>query len=171
MLDLLWSALDSVKYLFGRPSLRVRVFEENETQVGGLKIEIENVGSRPTSLMPHIHIAYWVPEGPRIIHHKAVYDVREVDRELPPFKARVFTATGRGVHHNYGFSWFRSYLVRTTTGHWTRAHTRHALLDPLSVWRYWWELALFRTRGRINAGAARMSITRMGEDRRARGPH
>lgn len=163
---------DAVKYLFGRPSLVVRVFEERESEaVGGLQFEIENVGSRPTSFRPQIHVTYWVPEGVRILRRKAVYDIREVDRELPPFKARVFTASARGLHHNYGFSWFRTYLFRTTTGHWTRAHVRHALLDPLSPWRYWWELVAFITRGRLNAGARGMSMDKMIEDRRSLGPH
>ena len=162
--------LTRVKYLSSRPSLIVRVFGEREREpVGGLRFEVENKGGRPTSLRPPVHVTSWVPEGPRIVRRKAVYDVREVDRELPPSKARVFTASARGLHHNCVLAWFRSFLFRTTTGHWTRAHVRHALLDPLSPWPYW-ELVLFLTFGRLNAGATSMTIDKVIEDRRSRGP-
>lgn len=163
---------DSIKYLFGRPSLRIRIFEEKESEpVGGLRFEIENVGNRPTSLRPEIIVTYWVLERRELRKKKAAYAVRESDRELPPFKARVLSASARDLHPNYGFSWFRSYLFRTTTGHWTRAHVRHALLDPLSPLRFWWEMIRFRTTGRLDAGATSMSIDRMIDDQRARGPH
>lgn len=160
-----------LKYLFSRPALRVRVFEEKEEEIGGFRVEVENVGGRPTSLRPEITLTYWVLERKAMRWKKAALDIREVDRELPPFRAKLFSATARGLHPNYGYSWFRSYFVRTTTGHWTRVHTRHALLDPLSPAQFWWELIRFRTTGRLNAGATSMSLQKMVEDRRARGPH
>lgn len=160
-----------LKYLLSRPSVRVRVFEEKEEEVGGFKLEVENVGGRSTSLRPEILLTYWVVERMHWRKMTAALDIRDVDRELPPFKARVFGATARGLHRHYPMSWFRSYLLRTTTGHWTRVHVRHALLDPLPAPRFWWEMLRFRTTGKLDGGATSMSITKMEEDRRARGPH
>jgi len=163
--------VNGLRYLAGRPSLRARVFEEKDSQeVGGLTFELENVGSRPTSLKPIISVSYWLPQRGGLRRKTATYAVREVDRELPPFKARVFSASGQGLHPNYGFSWFRTFTLRTTTGHWTRVHVRHQLLTPLSAPRFLWELGLYRLFGRVRSNSS-MSIEDFETQRRMQGPH
>lgn len=159
--------VDAAKYLVNRPILRARVFVD--TAEGELQVEIENVGGRPTSLVPEIGLVYWVPEKGRLRRRTATLAVGDVDRELPPFKARVFGATADGLHPGYPFSWFRTYGLRTTTGHWIDFHVRNALLEPLSVFRFHWELLQYRIRGRLN-GVAPTTIEDMRSQRRRIGP-
>lgn len=163
--------VDGLRYLAGRPSLHARVFEEKQPEEAGtLRFELENVGQRPISLKPIISVSYWVLEKGRLRRKAGTYAVREVDRELPPFKAKVFSASGQGLHPNYGFSWFRSLTIRTTIGHWTRVHVRHQLLTPLSAPRFVFELALYRVFGLIESDMAR-SIEDFDDQRRRQGPH
>jgi len=163
--------VDLLRYLGGRPSLRARVFQEKDSEaVGGLRFELENVGNRPTSLDPIISVSYWVPQRDGLKRKTATYAVREVDRKLPPFKAKGFSASSQGLHPNYGFSWFRTFTVRTTTGHWTRVHVRHALLDPLSVSRFLWELGLYRVFGLLEDSGS-INVDDFEAQRRRQGPH
>jgi hypothetical protein len=164
--------IEAVRYLAGRPSLRVRVIQDRDSEeVGSLRFELENVGSRPTSLHPLILVSYWLPIRGHFKRQTATFAVREIDRELPPFRAKVFSASSEGLHANYGFSWFRTFTVRTTTGHWTRVHVRHALLDPLSAPRFYWELGRFRALGRLPRSASSMNIDEFEAQRRRHGPH
>lgn len=100
------------------PSLRARVYRDDDSaDLGGLKFEIENVGGRPTSLNPAITVSYWLLKDGALKPGTATYAVREVDRELPPFNARTFTASKVDTPRNYGFSWFRTYTFTSSTGH------------------------------------------------------
>jgi hypothetical protein len=151
--------------------MHVRVFEETQpTDIGALKFEIENTGSRPTSLKPMVSVSYWLLQRGKLRRHKGMYAVREIDRELPPFRAKVFSASGQGLHDNYGFSWFRTFTIRTTTGHWTRVHVRHQMLTPLSAPRFWFELALYRFANRVEDKMAR-TLREFDDQRRRQGPH
>lgn len=60
--------LSLMAWITGRPRLRVRVVEDNPGEaIGGLQIEIENVGDRPTSLAPEIRVTFHLPSAGRLI--------------------------------------------------------------------------------------------------------
>ena len=167
---MVFKIIEELRYLADRPSLRARVLEDKGSEVGGFRFELENVGGRPTSLEPLIAVSYWIPRQGRLRRKTATYAVREVDRKLAPYEARIFSASGSGFDPSYGFAWFRTFTIRTTTGHWSWIHVRHALLDPLSASRYWWELGNYLLRGRLHDSGP-MNLDRFEDDRRMRGPH
>lgn len=162
---------EGLRFLAGRPRLRVRVFKDDETmEVGCLEFEVENRGGRPTSLEPTVTVDFLVLRNRRMVHERAQFAVRESSRLLPPFEARVFTASVVRRADYYSFSWFRHYRFRTGSGHTGHAYARHTLLTPLSRWRYYWELATFRVLGRLHGGVP-VSIDEMEAERRSLGPH
>ena len=164
-------AIQLFRYLFDRPSLRVRVYRDDDSaDLGGLEFEIENVGGRPTSLNPAVTVTYWLLKGGTISRGRATYAVREVDRELPPFKARTFTASKVDTPLNYGFSWFRTYTFATSTGHVVRFHARHQLLHRLTPFGHHWELFSFRALGRLRSDMPE-SLDHYEAQKRLRGPH
>lgn len=74
--------VDGIRYLAGRPTLRVRVFQDNEQQeVGGLQFEIENIGGRTTSLEPSIQLTYWALKKGKLRKKTAHCAIRDVDRD------------------------------------------------------------------------------------------
>lgn len=164
-------ALDLIRYLFGRPSLVVRVSRDQAEVVGGLKFEIENVGGRTTSLRPFVRVTFVAPKGARFEKHTVIYDVRELDRSLPPFAAKVFEATAREAHANYAFSWFRVYRFQTTTGHWVRVRLRNAQLEPVGLLPFTFERIWFRLTGRVNGGASSVTLAQLDAEERSRGPY
>ena len=99
-------------WLLRRPKLKIRILEDNHTkEVGHLRFEVENQSDTDTSLNPIIKTSFWHPkEGTKLKYVKgsSSYDVRELDRKLPPFQAKIFSATARNHPSNYHFSWFRS---------------------------------------------------------------
>lgn len=154
-----------------RPLLRVRIVEdERDGQVGGLVLEVENASPTPTSLEPVIGSTFWFPEKGRYRRGRALYDVREVDRELPPFKARVLTASARRLPPGYGFSWFRVYEFKPRQGPRLRVRVRNAILEPLGAARFRFELWRFRLTGRVQQ-ATPATLAEMETHRRSRGPH
>lgn len=158
-------------WLARRPVLRVRIVEdEPDRQVGGLVFEVENASPTVTSLTPLIRSTYWFPEKGRYRRGNAVYDVREVDRELPPFKARLLTASARRLRPGYGFSWFRVYEFKPRRGPRARVRIRSAMLEQLSVVRFRFELWRFRLTRRVQK-ATPVTLPQMEAHRRSRGPH
>ena len=158
-------------WLARRPVLRVRVAEDKPDQeVGGLVFEVENASPTVTSLEPVVRSTFWVLERGRYRRGKAVYDVREVDRELSPFKARLLTASARRLPPIYGFSWFRVYEFKPRRGPRARARVRNAIMEQLSATRFSFELWRFRLTGRVQR-ATPATLADMEADRRSRGPH
>jgi len=164
-------AISLLRYLFDRPSIRVRVYRDDDSaDLGGLEFEIENVGGRSTSLNPAVTVAFWLLKGGALKRGTATYAVREVDRELAPFKARTFTASKVDTPPNYGFSWFRTYRFTTSTGHVGKFHARHQLLHRLSPLAHHWELFSFRVLGRLRSDMPE-SLDHFEAQKRLRGPH
>lgn len=158
-------------WLARRPLLRVRIVEDDRGgPVGGLVFEIENASPIVTSLRPTVSSTFWYPERGQYRRGKAIYDVREVDRELPPFKAKLLRASARSLPPAYGFSWFRVYEFHPSRGPRKQVRIRNADLGPLGVVRFKLELWRFRLTGRVNK-AAPTTLAEFEADRRSRGPH
>ena len=81
-------------WLARRPVLKIAIVEDEPgRQAGGLVFEVENARPALTSLVPTVRSRFWFPEGGWYRKGHGVYDVRELDRELPPFKAKMLTAS------------------------------------------------------------------------------
>ncbi len=158
-------------WLARRPALRIRIIEDSrERQAGGLIFEVENASPTSTSLVPTVRSSFWFPEKGHYRRGKAVYDVRELDRELPPFKAKILTASARSLPPGYGFAWFRVYEFQPRRGARTQVRIRNAMLEPLGAARLLFELWRFRLTGRVKR-ASPVTLPEMEAQRRARGPH
>lgn len=163
--------LKFLAWLARRPMLRIRVAEDTpDRQLGGLVFEVENASPTVTSLEPVIRSTFWFPEKGRYRKGQAVYDVREVDRELPPFKAKLLTASARRLPPGYGFSCFRVYEFKPRRGPRSRARVRNAMMEPLGTGRFQFELWRFRLTGKVQK-ATPVTLADMDADRRSRGPH
>lgn len=158
-------------WLARRPVLRVRIVEDKpERQPGGLVFEVENASPTLTSLVPTVRSTFWFPERGQYRKGNAVYDVRELDRELPPFKARMLTASARSLPPGYGFSWFRVYEFQPRRGPRARVRIRNAMLEPLGTVRFMCESWRFRLAGRVQK-ATPVTAAETEAQRRSRGPH
>lgn len=161
----------SLAWLFRRPLLRVRIVEDDrDGQVGGLVFEIENASPTVTSLTPVIRSTFWYPRSGRYHRGHAVYDVREVDRELPAFRAKLLSASARSLPPGYGFSWFRAYEFQPRRGRGMRVRVRNADLEPLGILRFWVEMWRFRLTGRVGQTPP-TTLADLEAERRSRGPH
>lgn len=154
------------------PTLSIRILRDEPTQeVGGLRFEVENTSSRHTSLEPVIRESFLYPSKGRIRRGRAAFDVREMDRSLPPFEARILHASARtALPPGYGCAALRVYKFRARGGRITRVRIRNALLQPLSLPRYWWEWFAFRALGRVTKDRVR-SIVDYRALKRSQGPH
>jgi hypothetical protein len=158
-------------WLVRRPVLRIRVAEDNpDRHLGGLVFEVENASPTVTSLEPVIRSTFWFPEKGRYRRGQAVYDVREIDRELPPFKAKLLTASARQLPTMYGFSWFRVYEFKARRGPRARVRVRTAIMEPLGAARFLFELWRFRLTGKVDK-ATPVTLADMEAHRRSHGPH
>jgi hypothetical protein len=118
--------------------------DDRDGQLGGLRFEVENQSPTPTFLSPLIKSTFLHPARGKYVKGTAEYDVREADRHLEPFHARVLSATARNLPESYGSSWFRSYTFRPTRGRSITIRVRNALLEPMSRLRFTFEKLLFR---------------------------
>ena len=131
-------------WLARRPALKIRIVEDKpEQQVGGLVFAVENASPTATSLVPTVRSKFWFPQEGRYRKGKAVYDIRELDRELPPYKAKVLRASAQSLPPGYGHSWFRVYCFQPRRGPRTRVRIRNARLEPLGILRFTFELLRF----------------------------
>jgi hypothetical protein len=154
-----------------RPSLAIRIMEDSpESELGNLRFEIENRSPTPTSLNPLIKSTFWYPKGGKYIRGSAYYDVRELDRQLQPFRAKVLSATASDMPCGYGSSWFRSYTFRPTRGPRTTIHVRNAFLEPVGWFCFTYEKLRFRFTGKVKEYGP-MSIDDYDELKHSQGPH
>lgn len=158
-----------VAWVARRPALRIRIMED-EPVVGGLQFEVENASPTLASLMPTVNSTFWFPEKGRYRRGSAVYDVRELDRELQPFAPKRLTASPRTLPPGYGAAWFRVYQFRPRRGARARVRLRNAMLEPLGVWRFWFELSRFRLTGRVHRSRS-SNVSDYQARKRSRGPH
>lgn len=164
-------ALRLLAWLARRPVLKVRIAkDEPEQQAGGLVFEVENASPTPTSLVPTVTSRFWFLEKGQYRKGTAVYDVCELDRGLPPFTAKMLSASARSLPPGYGHAWFRVYELQPHRGARARVRIRNAMLEPLGPLRFAYELWRFRLAGRRSRPAP---ITHAEWDarRRSRGPH
>lgn len=155
-------------WLFQRPSLRVRIQEdEAEREVGGLVFEVENVSDSATSLNPVIAASYLsIKHEPMTI----VFDVREGDRSLAPFVAKQFSASAREKQAGRSHGWFRVYRFTPTRGRTCLVRIRNASLQPIGMMRFWFEKLAYKFRGETY-GKESGSIDDYRARQRSKGPH
>jgi hypothetical protein len=158
-------------WVFRRPRLNVRVIEDDpDSEPGGLRFEAENTSPSPSSLDPVVQARFMYPSAGRMRRGAAVFDVRELDRELPPFSPKLFSASARALPPGYGHAWFRVYRFRARGGVPRRVRIRNALLEPLGPARFWFELWRFRLCGRVKKGGP-MTLSDWQALKRSQGPH
>ena len=152
-----------------RPRLRIRIVDDDGDD--GLTFEVENTGRRSTSLDPVVLSSYWFFVQLRPRRGRAIYDVREQNRGLPPFEAKRFRAIPREtLPDGYVFSWFRSYQFKPTTGlrRPSRARVESALLEPLRPIAFWSGILRLRLFGYVRP-LPPMSISEYEGLKRSRG--
>ena len=158
-------------WLFRCRFLKIRIVEDDPDQEeGGLKFEVENASPTPTSLSPVITSKFLYPSKGCYRSGSATFDLRELDRQLPPFTPKMFSASGRQLPPGYGHAWFRVYRFRPRHGVPRRVRIRNAMLEPLSALRFWFELWRFRLFGRVVKSASR-TLNEYKVIKRSQGPH
>lgn len=161
----------TLAWIFRRPFLNVRIIkDEPDQKEGGLQFEVENSSQTPTSLHPVVTAKFLYPQQGHYRKGAATFDVRELDRELPPFKAKIFCASAHQLPPGYGCAWFRVYRVKPRRGVPRRVRLRSAMLEPLNPWRFWFELWRFRLFGRVSKSGP-MSLPEYEAIKRSQGPH
>ena len=158
-------------WIFRRPSLKIRIIQDDPNQgEGGLRFEVENLRPTLTSLDPVISSKFFYPEKGHYRRGAAIFDVRELERDLPPFKAKIFNASARRLPPGYGFAWFRVYRFCPRRGVTRRIRIRSMTLEPLSPLRFWFEFWRFRLLWRfVKFGP--MSLSEYQAIKRSQGPH
>lgn len=155
-------------WLGKRPSLEVRISRDDpEQDEGGLTFEVENRSHTLTSLSPVIDVRFLTVE--RQESHM-VFDVRELDRSLPPFEAKSFSASARDIQPERFHGWFRIYQFRPSKGPPAKIRIRNALMEKIGAYRFWREKAWFRLTGRVSDEDG-MDINQYRVRQRSRGPH
>src|SRR3989344_2264159 len=100
--NILNSLLKLFAWFWSRPTLRVRISADNaEEEVGGLKFEVES--NEATSLNPSI-VARFITVKRE--NSAVVFDVRDLDRSLPPFTPKTFSASARESQPERHHAWF-----------------------------------------------------------------
>lgn len=157
-----------VSWFFSRPTLRVRIRDDEPSrEVGGLIFEVENLSDKATSLAPVVTETYISVKADKC---RVLFDVRDGDRNLPPFTPRQFSASVREQQPHQGHGWFRTYTFLPTRGRACRVRVRNASLEPLGYWRFMRELIAFRFFGK-REGKTSMNVNEYNARQRSRGPH
>ncbi len=165
------SLLRIIYWIIRRPNLSIRIMQdEPKDETDNLKFEIENRSDTKTSLMPVIKITFWHPQKWAFVRGSSAYDVRELDRLLPPFQARIMTATARRLPNGYTFSWFRTYTFNPSRGPSKTVRIRNAFLEPIGWFSFTYELLKFRLTGDVKDYGP-TSIDDYNEIKRSQGPH
>ena len=144
--------------------------DEPDEGAGGLRFEVENASPTPTSLHPVVQARFVYPSKGHLRRGAATFDVRELDRELPPFQAKLFSASARELPPGYGHAWFRVYRFRPRRGVPRRVRIRNTWLEPLNPVRFWFELWRYRLFGRLRKGGP-MNVLEYEVWKRSQGPH
>lgn len=162
----LWKILT---WFFSRPTLEVRISEDNiDQEIGGLKFEVENISRKTTSLRPTISASYLTVDRKG---ESVVFDVRQENRNLPPFTAKSFSASAREPKPNRENAWFRVYKFSPTKGRTKRVRIRNASLDKTGFFRFLTEKLLFKVTGRLFYVKTSMTMDEHRAQKRSRGPH
>ncbi|MGH9553686.1 MAG: hypothetical protein ACRD3W_30175 [Terriglobales bacterium] len=157
-----------VGWILARPAIRVRLIaDDTDVEVGGLRFEVENQRDKPTSLEPQITATYLtVKRQPGFV----TFDVRELDRGLPPFAPKLFSASASEYQPGRFHSWFRVYRFASTRGRICRVRIKNASLEPMGLPKFWFQRVAF-TFSLIIGAKTSMTIDEYHAKERARGPH
>jgi hypothetical protein len=154
-----------------KPVLRIRISKDDpELKVGNLEFEIENASQTLTSLMPIVESSFLFPKGKTWLKGHGYYDVRDLDRQLPPYQAKIISASSRGFPQNYIFSWFRVYTFSTTTGIKKRVRIRNILLEEIGFFRFYYEFLRLKVTGSLKEYGA-INVEDYEVRKRSQGPH
>lgn len=157
-----------LSWLLGRPRLRVRIQEDDpDVEVGGLQFEVENISDKETSLSPIISVSYLTIKRQL---KSILFDVRELDRNLPPFTPKQFNASAREQQLGRGHGWFRCYTFTPSRGAACCVRIRNASLEPIGFIRFWCQRVCFLSLGRV-FGRTSITMEEYRAQERSRGPH
>ncbi len=134
--------------------IRIRVVVKNEifklSTESNLQItvgyEIENIGSKSTSLSPTILITGYTPDRKPM---KVRAKVTIPDRELPPFNPKLCQAEFE-FSTTYPYLLFRTYTFKLTRGAKNRVRVWSASLRNVNRIKFLYELFLFKSFGKYN---------------------
>jgi hypothetical protein len=155
-------------WLLSWPTLRVRlIVDDPDIEVGGLRFEVENRGDKLTSLDPVIIATFLTVNR---IRGCTVFDVRELDRSLPSFTPKIFSASAREPHPDRFHSWFRIYRFSPSRGRTCRLRIKNASLQPMGMFSYWFHRVAFHF-GCIFEEKTSATTTEFRAKQRTRGPH
>ena len=155
-------------WLLGRPTLRVRLVEDNpDVEEGGLRFEVENRRDNVTSLDPVIVATFLTVKR---LRSRTVFDVRELDRTLPAFTPKLFSASAREQQPERFDSWFRVYRFRPSRGRTHRLRIKNASLQSMGMVSYWIHRTAFHL-GYIFGEKTSTTAAEYRANQRARGPH
>jgi len=104
-----------------------------------IKCEVENLGSRQTSLDPTVTLKAYTPKR---VFQRYEGKIVESDRDLPSHNPKIFTAdfnTGDIYEHLL----FRTYTFHLTRGLSKSIRVRSAALERVGVFRFRYELICF----------------------------
>ncbi len=156
-------------WFWSRPTLRVRISADNaEEEVGGLKFEVENISNETTSLNPNIVARFMTVKRE---NSGVVFDIRDLDRNLPPFTPKTFSASARESQPERHHAWFRTYTFSPTKGRARRTRIRNASLEQIGFARFWVERLRFQMTGRLFGVKSSMTIEEYRAQQRSKGPH
>jgi hypothetical protein len=131
-----------IGWLLARPTLRVRLIADDpEQEVGGLQVEVENRRDKATSLDPTVRATFLTVKRQ---HREVNFDVRELDRNLPPFTPKLFSASARERQPERFDSWFRVYRFSPSRGRVCKLRIKNASLEPMNLVAYWAQRLAFR---------------------------
>jgi len=148
--------------------LKVRIIEDNpEIDEGGLEFEVENQSKTETSLSPNVKASFLTCKGKSMVMN---FDVRELDRHLPPFEPKLFSASARSLQTERFNGWFRVYKFQPTKGKAIRVRIRNAGLEEIGVVLFFMQKTWFKLFGHVNVKGS-TSNDEYRASKRARGPH
>jgi len=130
-----------------RDRIRIRVRLRSETfelkESPNLEVvaiyEIENIGGQITSVEPSVRVSGYTPRKDRM---KISFEIEGLERDLPPFKPKIFHATFT-VPAKYPFLLFRTYTFRATRGSGKKVRVWSANRRNIDFLRFHFELIRF----------------------------
>ena len=167
--DIIEICVKFFSWILSLPTLRVRIQDDESTrEVGGLTFEVENISDKITSLSTIVTVSYFSMHREFFTN---TFDVREEDRNLPPFTPKQFSASAREEQPQRGCGWFMTYIFTPTRGRSCRIRIRNASLEPIGCLRFYIERCLFRYTGHVVVGKTSTTAYEYRAQKRARGPH
>lgn len=129
-----------------RIRIKIRIIKSDSFITEGMqehsyfKCEIENIGGRVTSLEPTVKLTAYSGKG---IFKEYEGKIAEIDRDLPPHKAKSLTIDFPVKHEEYIFLVFRTYNFRLTRGFSKSLHIWFASNRIIGKLRFNYNLILF----------------------------